>query len=60
MRGGEQVVVVRPGREGPPEAGVVPRRAEYLVRVVVDFTGNDIQLVTVYGTTKVARYCRAP
>ncbi len=32
----------------------------YLVRVIADLAGQDIQVVTVYRTSKVSKYWRTP
>ena len=53
----EQRLTVRPGRvvlQSKLELGVAKR--SYLVRVVVDVDRNPAEVVTVYRTTKLAKY----
>ena len=35
-----------------------PDGRNYLVRVVADLVGEEIRIVTVYGTSKLAKYWR--
>lgn len=58
----EQVLEIRPGRylaQSIREMGAPDSRRVYLVRVVVDVAGDGaIEVVTVYRTTRIARYWR--
>jgi len=54
--GPERVVEVRPGREIRQSRIVDARDTTFLVRVVVDRTEADIRIVTVYKTSRVAKY----
>jgi hypothetical protein len=52
----EQILVVRSGREVRQSLVTFPNGARQLVRVVVDTGGSDMKVVTVYRTSKVAKY----
>ena len=54
----EQVVPVRPGREVRQSRIPSPQGTTYLVRVFVDIAGNEETVVTVYKTSKIAKYWR--
>ena len=57
----EQVLAVHPGREvRQSRVSVGPRGQTHLVRVIADVVGQDIRVVTVYRTSKVVKYWRAP
>jgi hypothetical protein len=57
----EQIIAVRPGREIRQSRMLCPSDGRtYLVRTVVDLGGWDIRVVTVYRTSRVARYWRTP
>lgn len=59
--GPEQALAVRPGREiRQSRVTMGPDGLAYLVRVIVDHVGQDIQVVTVYRTSRVAKYWRGP
>jgi len=56
-----QVLSLRRGREVRQDLVMLPpTRKRYLIRVIVDIAGHDIEIVTVYRTSKVAKYWRAP
>ena len=55
----EQALVVRPGREVRQSRVTLADGACRLVRVVVDTIGDDTKVVTVYRTSKLAKYWRA-
>lgn len=54
----EQVVPVRPGREVRQSRIQGPEGTTHLVRVFVDIAGNEETVVTVYKTSKIAKYWR--
>jgi hypothetical protein len=56
----EQVIAVRVGREVRQSRVTLPDGRSHLVRIVADTVGHDIRVVTVYRTSKVAKYWRAP
>jgi hypothetical protein len=51
-----QTLALRPGREVRQSLVTFPNGARQLVRVVVDTGGSDMKVVTVYRTSKVAKY----
>jgi hypothetical protein len=54
-----QVVVVRPGRQIRQSiVSFSPSGSRYLVRVIVDVHGEDIRILTVFRTSRVAKYWR--
>jgi hypothetical protein len=56
-----QLFVVRPGRQVRQSIVTVsPGGRRYLLRVIVDVRGDDIRVVTVYRTSRVAKYWRQP
>lgn len=58
--GPQQVVAVRPGREVRQSIVVSsPGGRRYLVRAIVDVHGDDIRIVTVYRTSRIAKYWRS-
>ena len=56
----EQVIAVRAAREVRQSRVTLADGRRHLVRVVADTGGDDIRIVTVYRTSKVAKYWRAP
>ena len=55
----QQVLAVRLGREVRQSIVVFsPGGRRYLVRAIVDVHGDDIGIVTVYRTSRVAKYWR--
>ena len=54
----EQVVPVRPGREVRQSRIQNPEGTSYLVRVFVDIVAGEETVVTVYKTSKIAKYWR--
>ncbi|MDP2639091.1 MAG: DUF4258 domain-containing protein [Betaproteobacteria bacterium] len=54
----EQVVPVRPGREVRQSRIPGTEGTPYLVRVFVDIAGSEETVVTVYKTSKIAKYWR--
>ena len=58
MNSPEQRQVVRPGRV-VLQSRIQGGEAQYLVRVFVDVSGDPAEIVTVYRTSKVAKYWSA-
>jgi hypothetical protein len=57
----EQVEVVRTGREVRQSKVAIPFEDKvYLVRVFVDVSDEEVVVVTVYRTSKIAKYWRQP
>jgi hypothetical protein len=55
----DQILVMQPGRQVRQSIVRFPStNRPYLLRVIVDVQGDDIRLVTVYRTSRVARYWR--
>lgn len=54
----EQVIVVRPGREVRQSRIAGAEGKSYLVRVFVDIAPGRETVVTVYRTSKIAKYWR--
>lgn len=54
----EQVVPVRPGREVRQSRIPSPEGTTYLIRVFVDIAGSEETVVTVYKTSRIAKYWR--
>lgn len=54
----EQVLAVRRGREVRQSRIQSSEGTRYLVRVFVDIAGNHETVVTVYKTSKIAKYWR--
>ena len=54
-----QILAVRPGRQIRQSiVSSSPDGRRYLVRVIVDVHGGDIRIVTVYRTSRLAKYWR--
>jgi hypothetical protein len=55
----DQILVVRAGRQIRQSIiSFSPGGRRYLVRAIVDVLGDDIRVVTVYRTSRVAKYWR--
>jgi hypothetical protein len=54
----QQAEAVRPGRRVYQSRIIMPAGREYLLRVFVDIDRDPAEVVTVYKTSKVAKYWR--